>query len=94
MSITQGKEFTYCIDAHEMGNFTRFFNHLCEPNMISIRMLNRHHDFRFPHLAFFTTRDILPGEELGFDYGDGFWSVKNENGIYCCCKNKSCKYGK
>ena len=61
--------------------------------MITVRMLNSHQDFRFPNLAFFTSRDIMPGDELGFDYGDGFWSVKNQNGVRCCCNKPSCKYG-
>ena len=94
ISINTGRHFTYCIDANRVGNFGRFFNHLCEPNMIPIRMFRSHQDFRFPLLGFFASREINPGDEIGFDYGARFWDVKNQNGIFCACGTSSCKYNK
>jgi len=55
----------YCIDARHYGNVSRFINHLCEPNLVPIRVFVEHHDIRFPKLAYFTTREIKAYEELG-----------------------------
>lgn len=55
----------YCIDARNYGNVSRFINHLCEPNLIPIRVFVDHQDIRFPKLAYFTTRKINAYEELG-----------------------------
>ena len=57
-------------------------------------MFRSHQDFRFPLLGFFASRDINPGDEIGFDYGARFWDVKNQNGIFCACGTSSCKYNK
>nr|CAB3241457.1 histone-lysine N-methyltransferase EHMT1 [Phallusia mammillata] len=81
----------YCIDARSYGNVSRFINHLCEPNLIPIRVFVEHHDIRFPRLAFFTTRDIKANEELGFDYGERFWDVKCRQ-FTCHCGSANCKY--
>nr|XP_026691629.1 histone-lysine N-methyltransferase EHMT1 [Ciona intestinalis] len=81
----------YCIDARNYGNVSRFINHLCEPNLIPIRVFVGHHDIRFPILAYFTTREIQAGEELGFDYGERFWDVKCRQ-FTCQCGSPVCKY--
>ena len=39
LSILAGREYSFCVDANRIGNFARFFNHICEPNMIPIRVL-------------------------------------------------------
>ena len=59
--------------------------------MIPIRVFRHHQDFRFPQLAFFSRRDIKTGEEIGFDYGERFWEVKN-NYFSCKCGSKMCRY--
>uniref|UniRef100_H2Y6N6 Uncharacterized protein n=1 Tax=Ciona savignyi TaxID=51511 RepID=H2Y6N6_CIOSA len=81
----------YCIDARNYGNVSRFINHLCEPNLVPIRVFVGHHDIRFPILAYFTTRVIQADEELGFDYGDRFWDVKCRQ-FTCQCGSPLCKY--
>uniref|UniRef100_A0A8C7FRX1 Euchromatic histone-lysine N-methyltransferase 2 n=1 Tax=Oncorhynchus kisutch TaxID=8019 RepID=A0A8C7FRX1_ONCKI len=68
----------YCIDARYYGNISRFINHLCDPNIIPVRVFMLHQDLRFPRIAFFSSRDILTGQELGFDYGDRFWDIKSK----------------
>ena len=55
-------------DANNIGNFTRFFNHLCEPNIFTLRIYAGHRDERFPDIGFFAKRGIQKGEEIGFDY--------------------------
>ena len=91
LSILAGREYSFCVDANRIGNFARFFNHLCDPNMIPIRVFRNHQDFRFPQLAFFAIRDIKAGEEIGFDYGERFWEVKI-NYFSCKCGANLCKY--
>lgn len=54
----------YCIDARHYGNFARFINHSCSPNLIPIRIFIDHQDLRFPRIALFANRDIHQDEEL------------------------------
>ncbi|KAF2905274.1 hypothetical protein ILUMI_00894 [Ignelater luminosus] len=82
---------SFCIDAKQYGNFTRFINHSCEPNLIPIRVFIEHHDLRFPRIAFFANRDITAEEELSFDYGERFWIVKYKS-FTCDCGSLNCKY--
>ncbi|XP_067868772.1 histone-lysine N-methyltransferase EHMT1-like isoform X6 [Heterodontus francisci] len=81
----------YCIDARYYGNVSRFINHLCEPNLIPVRVFMSHQDLRFPRIAFFSSRDIKSGEELGFDYGDRFWDIKSKY-FACQCGSEKCKH--
>lgn len=57
----------YCIDARYYGNISRFINHLCDPNIIPVRVFMLHQDLRFPRIAFFSSRDIFTGQELGWE---------------------------
>ncbi|PIO25284.1 hypothetical protein AB205_0196690 [Aquarana catesbeiana] len=81
----------YCIDARYYGNVSRFINHLCEPNLIPVRVFMSHQDLRFPRIAFFSGKDIKAGEELGFDYGDRFWDIKSKY-FTCQCGSERCKH--
>ncbi|XP_019726342.1 histone-lysine N-methyltransferase EHMT2 [Hippocampus comes] len=81
----------YCIDARYYGNISRFVNHLCDPNLIPVRVFMLHQDLRFPRIAFFSSRDILSGQELGFDYGDRFWDIKSKY-FTCQCGSEKCKH--
>uniref|UniRef100_A0A6P8PBB8 [histone H3]-lysine(9) N-methyltransferase n=1 Tax=Geotrypetes seraphini TaxID=260995 RepID=A0A6P8PBB8_GEOSA len=81
----------YCIDARYYGNVSRFINHLCDPNIIPVRVFMLHQDLRFPRIAFFSSRDIRAGEELGFDYGDRFWDIKSKY-FTCQCGSEKCKH--
>ncbi|XP_074654553.1 uncharacterized protein LOC141908408 [Tubulanus polymorphus] len=82
---------TYCIDARKYGNIARFINHLCEPNIIPVKVFVDHQDLRFPHICFFSSREIKAGEELGFDYGVKFWVIKWKQ-FLCACGTAKCKY--
>uniref|UniRef100_A0A8C6Z0D3 [histone H3]-lysine(9) N-methyltransferase n=1 Tax=Nothoprocta perdicaria TaxID=30464 RepID=A0A8C6Z0D3_NOTPE len=81
----------YCIDARFYGNISRFINHLCEPNLIPVRVFMSHQDLRFPRIAFFSTRHIEAGEEIGFDYGGRFWDIKGKY-FSCQCGSPKCKH--
>lgn len=81
----------YCIDARFYGNVSRFINHLCEPNLIPVRVYVSHQDLRFPRIAFFSTRHIAAGEQIGFDYGERFWDIKGKL-FSCQCGSSKCRY--
>lgn len=83
----------FCIDAKYFGNISRFINHSCEPNIFPLRVFVNHTDIRFPRIAFFAIEDIDVHEEICFNYGDKFWSVKKKE-FYCECGTTSCKYPK
>ncbi|MBN3275930.1 EHMT1 methyltransferase, partial [Polyodon spathula] len=81
----------YCIDASFYGNISRFINHMCEPNIFPVRVFTSHQDLRFPRIAFFSSRHINAGEELGFDYGDRFWEIKSKY-FSCLCGSSKCRH--
>nr|XP_055036995.1 histone-lysine N-methyltransferase EHMT1 isoform X6 [Misgurnus anguillicaudatus] len=81
----------YCVDARFYGNISRFINHHCEPNLFPCRVFTSHQDLRFPHIAFFASKNINAGDELGFDYGDHFWDVKGKL-FSCQCGSSKCKH--
>jgi len=83
-----------CMDALRYGNCGRFINHSCNANMKAVKLFTSHRDISFPEVAFFAYRDIESREELCFDYGDSFWDVKNESGMYCKCQAENCLYGR
>ncbi|BFZ20236.1 hypothetical protein BsWGS_23274 [Bradybaena similaris] len=82
---------TYCIDARRYGNISRFINHLCEPNLVPVKVFVEHQDLRFPRICLFSSREIKAYEELGFDYGEKFWMIKWKH-FTCACKSAKCKY--
>uniref|UniRef100_A0A670YQJ5 [histone H3]-lysine(9) N-methyltransferase n=1 Tax=Pseudonaja textilis TaxID=8673 RepID=A0A670YQJ5_PSETE len=81
----------YCIDARFYGNVSRFINHFCEPNLIAVRVFMSHQDLRFPRIAFFSSRPIEAGEEIGFDYGERFWNIKAKY-FSCLCDSAKCRH--
>ena len=53
------------IDSEIYGNFARFINHSCEPNLdFEIIRINSF----IPHCAFYANRNIKKGEEITFSY--------------------------
>ncbi|XP_041756679.1 histone-lysine N-methyltransferase EHMT1 isoform X3 [Coregonus clupeaformis] len=78
----------HCIDARLFGNIGRFINHLCEPNLLAVRVFTMHQDLRFPRIAFFSSKPIQSGDQIGFDYGDHFWKVKSKYYSCQCCSPK------
>lgn len=85
----------FVCDAKYYGNFTRFINHSCEPNVIGIRSFTKHQDARFPYIAFFTNKDIRAQTELTLNYGDNYWLVKcQRDKVFCLCKRSRCRFSK
>ncbi|KAM6931235.1 histone-lysine N-methyltransferase EHMT1-like [Xenentodon cancila] len=81
----------HCIDARLFGNVGRFINHLCEPNLLAVRVFTMHQDLRFPRIAFFSSRPIRAGDQLGMDYGDNYWRVKSKY-FSCQCGSQKCRH--
>lgn len=75
----------HCIDARLFGNIGRFINHLCEPNVLAVRVFTMHQDLRFPRIAFFSSRPIKAGDQIG-------WVVEKNSLIllllFLKCSNK------
>ncbi|XP_058013336.1 histone-lysine N-methyltransferase EHMT1-like isoform X3 [Ahaetulla prasina] len=76
-----------CLDGRYYGNVGRFVNHSCQPNLMALQVAL---GYDIPGVAFFSTRAIQAGEELGFDYGDQFWEVKSWN-CTCLCGFPGCR---
>ena len=98
-----GYECEFTIDALKCGNISHFFNHSCEPNLLVRAVLINNLDPRMHLVAFFASRDILPNEEVTFDYMGQRDGVTNESfrsttnailkrpKIKCLCGTKSCR---
>ncbi|XP_048110992.1 histone-lysine N-methyltransferase SETMAR isoform X2 [Alosa alosa] len=77
----QGNARETFVDPFSRGNVGRFINHSCQPNLFMVPV--RVHSM-VPRLALFAVRDIVPDEELTFDYS-GRW-----NGL-CLFENRMIK---
>jgi hypothetical protein len=90
-SGTSTGEDVYTIDATSCGNLSRFFNHSCSPNMNVCNVWIETLDVRFPHLAFFASRDIDVEEELTFDYMISCATGPANSTEPCRCGSDNCK---
>ncbi|XP_072289075.1 histone-lysine N-methyltransferase EHMT1a isoform X2 [Eucyclogobius newberryi] len=81
----------HCIDSRLYGNIGRFLNHLCEPNLLAVKVFTMHQDLRFPRIAFFTSRPVRAGDQIGFDYGDHYWKIKSKY-FSCQCGWSKCRH--
>lgn len=85
------------VDPARVGNVGRFLNHSCAPNLLMVPV--RAHS-AVPRLALFAARDILPGEELSYDYSGRFLNPVGSEGQErrddaeprkpCYCGARSC----
>ena len=80
----------YSVDATVKGNVARFINHSCEPNLQNFQVWIECLDVRLPRIGFFASREILPLEELTFDYKYDL-SVKKTHKLRCYCGARSCR---
>lgn len=51
-----GDEGPFVMDAKQVGNLGRYFNHSCQPNIFAQSVFASNHDPRFPDVAFFALR--------------------------------------
>ncbi|CAA6667280.1 unnamed protein product [Spirodela intermedia] len=77
--LSEGK-MPYVIDATKCGNVARFINHSCSPNLVNYQVLVESMDCQLAHIGLYAGRDILPGEELSYDY-----RYKLLPGVGCPC---------
>ncbi|XP_049620159.1 histone-lysine N-methyltransferase EHMT1a isoform X3 [Syngnathus scovelli] len=55
------------------------------------KVFTMHQDLRFPRIAFFSSRTIKAGDQIGFDYGEHYWMVKSKY-FNCECGSPKCRY--
>ncbi|EIN14044.1 SET domain-containing protein [Punctularia strigosozonata HHB-11173 SS5] len=94
-------ESIYVYDAFHAGNFTRFINHSCDPNVVIVPCYINEANIDKPLLTFFALKNIKPHEEICFSYtgvpgdDDEEEEVKEQptDGIYirCRCGSRNCK---
>ncbi|XP_044750840.1 histone-lysine N-methyltransferase SETD2 [Coccinella septempunctata] len=72
------------IDATQKGNISRFINHSCEPNA-ETQKWTVNGELR---IGFFSTRTILAGEEVTFDYRFERYGKEAQK---CYCEAPSCR---
>ncbi|XP_050234043.1 histone-lysine N-methyltransferase, H3 lysine-9 specific SUVH4 [Mercurialis annua] len=87
-----GPEF--CIDAGSTGNFARFINHSCEPNLF-VQCVSSHQDLKLARVMLFAADNIPPLQELTYDYGYALDSVSGPDGkiiqMACYCGAAGCR---
>ncbi|XP_062230233.1 histone-lysine N-methyltransferase, H3 lysine-9 specific SUVH4-like isoform X2 [Phragmites australis] len=85
----------YCIDASFIGNFARFINHSCQPNLFVQCVLSSHNDVKLAKVTLFAADTILPLQELSYDYGYRLDSVVGPDGnivkLPCYCGAPDCR---
>ena len=70
--LAGGGERGWVIDGRDGGNFTRFINHSYTPNL---QPMYAFIDGLY-HLIFLSLRQIEKGEQLCYNYGSGYWSIR------------------
>ncbi|SCM23999.1 SET domain protein, putative [Plasmodium berghei] len=73
------------IDATKWGNASRFINHSCEPNCFC-KIVSC--DQNLKHIVIFAKKDILPHEEITYDYQFGVESEGEK--LICLCGSNTC----
>ncbi|XP_023228159.1 histone-lysine N-methyltransferase SETMAR-like [Centruroides sculpturatus] len=100
--IGSEKKIETIVDPRYYGNVGRFLNHSCNPNLFMIPVRT---NSVIPKLCLFASRDILPLEELCYDYSGGIFSSEdsqkyeelikslkpNQKTKKCLCESHLCK---
>ena len=80
---------TTCIDARFYGNYTRFINHSCSPNLVMVAVRR---DSIVPNLCLFMCAAVGAGEELCFSYCEGSEADEVSLGQKpCFCGSTNCR---
>ncbi|GBM06175.1 Histone-lysine N-methyltransferase SETMAR [Araneus ventricosus] len=84
------------IDPTYVGNVGRFLNHSCSPNLFSVPIRA---GSMIPRICFFAKNDILPFQELTYNYGGHCTFKKNTSSLVnprarkcLCCSSNCCGY--
>lgn len=87
-------EIGFAVDALNQGNFARFINHNCTPNLFPQNVLHDHDNKSMPHIMFFALEDIPPLKELSYDYNYEIDKVYDSDGNIkmkpCFCGSIEC----
>ena len=75
------------IDSTDVGSIGRFMNHSCAPSCYIKLVEDKANGI--PHLGFFARCDILPGQELTFDYR--LREEDDDHKIECKCGAPTCR---
>ncbi|KAF8233816.1 SET domain-containing protein [Tricholoma matsutake] len=68
----QTPDDAYSVDSRMCGNWTRFVNHSCDPNLrVYLVVFDTIPERNAPYLAFVALKDIQAGTEFTFDYSPG-----------------------
>ncbi|KAF9218141.1 SET domain-containing protein [Gyrodon lividus] len=88
----------YTVDSYAYGNWTRFVNHSCSPNMqVYSVVYDTIPDVNMPYMAFVASKDIPAGTELTIDYHPYAEEEADEKGKkpanagVCMCGSKRCR---
>ncbi|KAH7889373.1 hypothetical protein F5I97DRAFT_1802012 [Phlebopus sp. FC_14] len=88
----------YTVDSYTCGNWTRFVNHSCDPNMLVYSVVyDSIPDVNMPYVAFVATEDIAAGTELTIDYHPhadekiGKKGKSPADGRACKCGTSKCR---
>lgn len=76
----------HVIDAKHGGNASRWINHACDPNCVADEVDGR--------IFIKALRDLMPGEELFYDYGlviDERYTPKLKKEYGCRCGSPNCR---
>ncbi|KAK3154780.1 hypothetical protein QOZ80_2BG0195010 [Eleusine coracana subsp. coracana] len=91
---SEDEETVFAVDAINRGNFARFINHSCTPNLFPQNVLYDHDDKSMPHIMFFAGEDIPPLKELSYDYNYATDEVYDADGNIkkkqCFCGSVEC----
>ncbi|KAF9654250.1 SET domain-containing protein [Thelephora ganbajun] len=90
----------YSVDGYTKGNWGRFINHSCDPNMQVLPAMFDAPEIEKSYLVFVATKDIREGVELTIDYhpnlgaptrGKGKGKRKRRGSDACMCSAKLCR---
>ncbi|CAL4886363.1 unnamed protein product [Urochloa decumbens] len=91
---SEDDEIHFAVDALNQGNFARFINHSCTPNLYPQNVLHDHDNISMPHIMFFAYDDIAPLKELSYDYHYEIDKVYDSDGNIkmkpCFCGSIEC----
>ena len=82
----EGYSVLFCDAMHE-NNYAARLSHSCDPNVeVNLKAINGKYEIHF-----ITTRDILPGEELAYNYHSCTDSMKEVEQAFCLCGARLCR---